>query len=28
VLERYSVQRLVGDVDDLYRRLLAEKGLA
>jgi glycosyltransferase involved in cell wall biosynthesis len=28
VLERYSVSRLVGDVDDLYRRLLAEKGLA
>ena len=28
VLERYSVKRLVGDVDDLYRRLLAEKGLA
>ena len=27
VLERYSVSRLVGDVDDLYRRLLAEKGL-
>jgi glycosyltransferase involved in cell wall biosynthesis len=28
VLERYSVKRLVGDVDDLYRRLLAEKGLS
>jgi glycosyltransferase involved in cell wall biosynthesis len=27
VLERYSVSRLVGDVDDLYRRLLAEVGL-
>ncbi len=26
VLERYSVSRLVSDVDDLYRRLLAEKG--
>ena len=28
VLERYSVERLVGDVDALYRKLLAEKGLA
>jgi glycosyltransferase involved in cell wall biosynthesis len=28
VLERYSVKRLVGDVDDLYRRLLAERGLS
>lgn len=27
VLERYSVERLVDDVDALYRRLLAEKGL-
>jgi hypothetical protein len=27
VLERYSVERLVGDVDALYRKLLAEKGL-
>jgi glycosyltransferase involved in cell wall biosynthesis len=28
MLERYSVERLVDDVDRLYRRLLAEKGLA
>jgi glycosyltransferase involved in cell wall biosynthesis len=28
VLERYSVERLVGDVDALYKKLLAEKGLA
>ena len=28
VLDRYSVERLVDDVDDLYRRLLAEKGLS
>jgi glycosyltransferase involved in cell wall biosynthesis len=28
VLSRYSVDRLVGDIDALYRRLLAEKGLA
>ena len=27
VLERYSVERLIDDVDALYRRLLAEKGL-
>ena len=27
VLERYSVERLVGDVDALYRKLLAERGL-
>jgi glycosyltransferase involved in cell wall biosynthesis len=27
VLERYSVQRLVGDVDALYRRLLADAGV-
>jgi glycosyltransferase involved in cell wall biosynthesis len=27
VLERYSVERLVDDVDALYRRLLAERGL-
>jgi glycosyltransferase involved in cell wall biosynthesis len=27
VLERYSVERLIDDVDSLYRRLLAEKGL-
>lgn len=27
VLERYSVDRLVEDVDEFYRRLLAEKGL-
>jgi glycosyltransferase involved in cell wall biosynthesis len=28
MLERYSVERLVDDVDALYRRLLAEKGVA
>jgi hypothetical protein len=28
VLERYSVERLLGDTDVLYRELLAEKGLA
>jgi glycosyltransferase involved in cell wall biosynthesis len=28
VLERYSVQRLLGDMDSFYRELLAEKGLA
>ena len=28
VLERYSVERLVDDVDRLYRSLLASKGLA
>jgi hypothetical protein len=28
VLERYSVERLVDDVDKLYRKLLAEKGLS
>jgi len=28
VLSRYSVERLVDDVDALYRKLLAEKGLA
>ena len=27
VLERYSVERLVSDVDELYRRLLAARGL-
>lgn len=27
VLERYAVERLVDDVDALYRRLIAEKGL-
>jgi glycosyltransferase involved in cell wall biosynthesis len=27
VLERYSVDRLIADVDGLYRRLLAERGL-
>jgi glycosyltransferase involved in cell wall biosynthesis len=27
VLERYSVGRLIADVDELYRKLLAEKGL-
>ena len=27
ILERYCVARLVGDIDALYRRLLAEKGL-
>ena len=28
VLGRYSVERLVDDVDRLYRSLLAEKGIA
>lgn len=28
VLERYSVDRLVADVDGFYRRLLAEKGMS
>jgi glycosyltransferase involved in cell wall biosynthesis len=28
VLGRYSVDRLVDDIDELYRRLLAEKGLS
>jgi hypothetical protein len=28
VLSRYSVERLVDDVDALYRELLAERGLA
>lgn len=28
VLERYSVERLIDDVDKLYRSLLADKGLA
>ena len=28
VLERYSVERLIDDVDALYRKLLQEKGIA